>query len=238
MPIRQIPLYALAAGALAVSVLLFGDDGGADAAAESVSGTVTGAAAEAGSAPDTAHAVVVQPDPVTPGAAFSVSDGGQCSGDTAEATFDDADIPELELADRSGQLGGTAILPANTAPGSYRVTLTCGGTSRARQSALHSGRAGDEEGGAVRAGEDAEGRGSGRGEEYGEQAGDGRKTLTGTMTVSGGADEVVPRGGADTGLGGAAGTGRAATTAGGLLLLAAAGWGALARRRHPRGTGS
>ncbi|MCZ1010846.1 hypothetical protein O1L68_33735 [Streptomyces lydicus] len=129
MPIRQIPLYALAAGALAVSVLLFGDDGGADAAAEAVSRTVTGAAAEAGSAPDTANAVVVQPDPVTPGAAFSVSDGGQCSGDTAEATFDDTDIPALELADRSGQLGGTAILPANTAPGSYRVTLTCGGTS-------------------------------------------------------------------------------------------------------------
>ncbi|MDT0458390.1 hypothetical protein RM550_22055 [Streptomyces sp. DSM 41527] len=233
MPIRQIPLYALAAGALAVSVLLFGDDGGADAAA----GTVTGAAAEAGSAPETAGAVVVQPDPVTPGAAFSVSDGGQCSGDTAEATFDDANIPALELADRSGRLGGTAILPENTAPGSYRVTLTCGGTSRARQSALDTGRTGDEEDGTVRGGEDGAGHGGGRGEEYGEQAGDGRKTLTGTMTVSGGADALVPQGGADTGLGGAAGTGRAATTAGGLLLLAAAGWGVLARRRHPRGTG-
>ncbi|MFG2530684.1 hypothetical protein [Streptomyces sp. NPDC048516] len=238
MPIRQIPLYALAAGALALSVLLFGDDGGADAAAEAVTGTVTGAAAEPGSAPDTADAVVVQPDPVAPGAAFSVSDSGQCSGDTAEATFDDAGIPPLQLAGRSGRLGGTAILPENTAPGSYRVTLTCGGTSRARQSALDTGPAGDEEDGAVRGGEDGEGHGSGRGEEYGEQSGDGRKTLTGTMIVSGGADGVVPQGGADTGLGGAAGTGRVATTAGGLLLLAAAGWGALARRRHPRGTGS
>ncbi|MFF8787605.1 hypothetical protein [Streptomyces sp. NPDC015125] len=238
MPIRQIPLYALAAGALAVSVMLFGDDGGADAATEAATGTVTGAAAEAATTPDTANAVVVQPDPVAPGAAFSVSDGGQCSGDTAEATFDDANIPALELSDRSGRLGGTAILPEGTAPGSYRVTLTCGGTSRARQSALDTGRAGDEEDGAVRGGEDGEGRGGGRGEEYGTQSGDGRKTLTGTMSVSGGADEVVPQGGADTGLGGASGTGRAATTAGGLLLLAAAGWGALARRRHPRGTGS
>lgn len=237
MPIRQIPLYALAAGALAVSVLLFGDDGGADAAAETATGTVTGAAAEAGSAPDTADAVVVQPDPVAPGAAFSVSDGGQCSGDTAEATFDDANIPALELAGRSGRLGGTAILPENTAPGSYRVTLTCGGTSRARQSALDTGRAGSGEDAAVR-GEDGDDHGSGGGEEYGEQSGDGRKTLTGTMVVSGGADQVVPQGGADTGLGGAAGSGGAATTAGGLLLLAAAGWGVLARRRHPRGTGS
>ena len=57
------------------------------------------------------------------------------------------------------------------------------------------------------------------------------------MIVSGGADEVVPQGGADTGAGGAAGTGRTATTLTGVLLLAAAGWGAL-RRRRPRDTRS
>ncbi|MFG2494221.1 hypothetical protein ACGFSD_24685 [Streptomyces caniferus] len=233
MHIRHIPLYALGAGALAVSVLLFGDGEGADAATGALTRTVTEGATETGVAPDAVPGVVVQPDPVAPGAAFSVSDGGRCSGDTAEATFDDADLPAVQLSAQSGRLGGTATVPADTAPGSYRVTLTCGGASGARQSALDTGRAdGDEEHGA--ADRRADGDGSGRGEEHGQESGDGRRTLTGTMIVSDGAGEVVPRGGADTGLGGAAGTGRAATTAGGALLLAAAGWGALARRR-PRG---
>ncbi|MEW1752332.1 hypothetical protein ACIQU1_28070 [Streptomyces angustmyceticus] len=237
MHIRHIPPYALAAGALVVSVLLFGDDKGADAATGTVTGTVaeTAETAEAGT-PDTAPAVVVRPDPVAPGAAFSVSDGGRCSGDTAEAVFDDAGLPAVQLSAQSGGLGGTATVPEDTAPGSYRVTLTCGGASGARQSALETGRSGgDENGDAAGGSEDRDG--SGRGAAYGQESGDGPRTLTGTMVVSDGADAVVPQGGADTGLGGAAGTGRAATTAGGVLLLAAAGWGAVARRR-PRGARS
>ncbi|WP_030987134.1 putative Ig domain-containing protein [Streptomyces sp. NRRL S-1813] len=225
MHIRHIALYALAAGALVVPVMLFGEGEGADAA--------TGTGTE--SAADTAQAVVVQPDPVAPGAGFSVSDGGSCQGDTAEATFDDADIPAMQLSAQSGEISGTAIVPEGTAPGSYQVTLTCGGTSGARQSALDPGRAGDEERGGARG--KADGYGHGRAEERGEESGDGRKTLTGTMIVSGGADEAVPQGGADTGAGGAAGTGGTATTLTGVLLLAAAGWGAL-RRRRPRDTRS
>lgn len=111
MHIRQIPLYALAAGALAVSVLLFGDDDGADAATEAASGAVTETVTEAAPAVDTAHAVVVEPDPVAPGGAFSVHDGGSCSGDTADATFDGADIPAMRLTSGSDGMGGSAILP-------------------------------------------------------------------------------------------------------------------------------
>ncbi|MFD0167145.1 putative Ig domain-containing protein [Streptomyces decoyicus] len=221
MHIRHIALYALAAGALVVPVMLFGEGEGADAA--------TGTGAE--SVADTAQTVVVQPDPVAPGAGFSVSDGGSCPGDTAEATFDDAAIPAMQLSAQSGEISGTAIVPEGTAPGSYRVTLTCGATSGARQSALDPGRAGDEEHGGARGTADGDGDGHGRAQERGEESGDGRKTLTGTMIVSGGADEVVPQGGADTGAGGAAGTGRTATTLTGVLLLAAVGWGALRRRR-------
>ncbi|MGY5136776.1 hypothetical protein ACWGJW_31045 [Streptomyces nigrescens] len=230
MHIRHIPLYALAAGALAVSVMLFGDGDGADAATEAVSGTVSEAVSEAAPAVDTSHAVVVEPDPVAPGGTFSVHDGGTCPGDTAEATFD-GDIPAMQLSPRSDRMGGSAIMPEGTAPGSYRVTITCGSTSGARQSATDTGRTGDEEQGEAYGAERGGADGGGRGTEHGA----GRRTVTGTMVVSGDAGEVVPQGGADTGLGGAAGSGRAATAIGGVVLLAAAGWGALARRRRTRG---
>lgn len=234
MHIRHISLYTLGAGALLATVLLVGDGDGADGATEAVSGAVSDAVNEAApAAQDTAGTVVVQPDPVAPGTAFSVHDGGSCRGESATATFDDADIPTMQLPGQSGRTEGTAILPESTAPGSYTVTLTCGGTSGARTGALASGRDGDEDHAGYGT-EQGDGDAGGRGKE----SGDGRKTLTGTMIVSGGADGTVPLGGADTGLGGAAGTGRTATTAGGLLLMAAAGWGALARRRGTRGTGS
>ncbi|WP_093482298.1 MULTISPECIES: hypothetical protein [unclassified Streptomyces] len=233
MHIRHISLYTLGAGALLATVLLVGDGDGADGATEAVSGAVSDAVNEAApAAQDTAGTVVVQPDPVAPGTAFSVHDGGSCRGESATATFGDADIPTMQLPGQSGRTEGTAILPESTAPGSYTVTLTCGGTSGARTGALASGRDGDEDQagyGTAQGDGDAGGRGK--------ESGDGR-TLTGTMIVSGGADGTVPLGGADTGLGGAAGTGRTATTAGGLLLMAAAGWGALARRRGTRDTGS
>lgn len=236
MHIRHISLYTLGAGALLATVLLVGDGDGADGATEAVSGAVSDAVNEAApAAQDTAGTVVVQPDPVAPGTAFSVHDGGSCRGASATAAFGDADIPTMQLPGQSGRTEGTAILPEGTAPGSYTVTLTCGDTSGARTGALASGgRDGDEDHGAGDGAEQGDGDAGGRGKE----SGDGRKTLTGTMIVSAGADGTVPQGGADTGLGGAAGTGRTATTAGGLLLMAAAGWGALARRRGTRGTGS
>ncbi|MEU8782670.1 hypothetical protein [Streptomyces sp. NPDC048637] len=235
MHIRHIPLYALAAGALAVSVLLFGDGDGADAATEAVSGAVPQAVTEAAPAVDTSHAVVVQPDPVAPGGTFSVHDGGTCSGDTAEATFEGADIPAMQLTPGSDRMGGSAIMPEGTAPGSYRVTITCGGTSGARQSATDADRGGSEEHGEAYGTEQGDtDDGGGRGK----APGDGRRTLTGTMVVSGDAGEIVPQGGTDTGLGGTAGSGRAATALSGVVLLAAAGWGALARRRRTRGNRS
>ncbi|MEU7431691.1 hypothetical protein AB0B07_12695 [Streptomyces sioyaensis] len=241
MHIRHISLYTLGAGALLATVLLVGDGDGADGATEAVSGAVSDAVNEAApAAQDTAGTVVVQPDPVAPGTAFSVHDGGSCGGESATATFGDADIPAMQLPGQSGRTEGTAILPESTAPGSYTVTLTCGDTSGARTGALASGRDGDEDHGAGDGTEQRDGTEQGDGDAggRGKESGDGRKTLTGTMIVSGGADGTVPLGGADTGLGGAAGTGRTATTAGGLLLMAAAGWGALARRLGPRGTGS
>lgn len=231
MHIRHIPLYALAAGALVVSVLLFGDGDGADAATEAAPGAVSDTVTEAGPAVDTSQTVVVEPDPVAPGGAFSVHDGGTCSGDSAQATFDGADIPSIQLASRNDRMGGSAILPEGTAPGSYQITITCGGASGARQSATEAERAGTGEHGEA----DGTEHGDTDGAERGKGSGDGRRTLTGTMVVSGDATEVVPQGGADTGFGGAAGSGRAATAFGGVVLLAAAGGGALARRRRARG---
>ncbi|WP_329152837.1 hypothetical protein OIU91_34200 [Streptomyces sp. NBC_01456] len=259
MHIRHISLYALGAAALVVAALLTGDGDGTDAATEAVGGAVSDAVNQAAPADrDTPGAVVVQPDPVAPGTAFSVHDGGSCRGASATASFGDADIPAMQLSALSGRTEGTAILPEGTAPGAYTVTLTCDGTAGARPSALESGRNGAEDGtehGTGQGAEDGTEHGTDRGTDHGDGAGaagdagdtargrgkdsgDGRGPLTGTMIVSGGADGTVPRGGADTGLGGAAGTGRTSTTAGGLLLLAAAGWGALARRRGARGTRS
>lgn len=244
MHIRHISLYALGAAALVVAALLTGDGDGTDAATEAVGGAVSDAVNQAApAAQDTPGAVVVQPDPVAPGTAFSVHDGGSCRGASATASFGDADIPAMQLSALSGRTEGTAILPEGTAPGAYTVTLTCDGTAGARPSALESGRNGAEDGtehGTDRGTDHADGDGdagdTARGR--GNDVGDGRQPLTGTMIVSGGADGTVPRGGADTGLGGAAGTGRTSTTAGGLLLMAAAGWGARARRRGVRGTRS
>lgn len=238
MHIRHISLYALGAAALVVAALLTGDGDGTDAATEAVGGAVSDAVNQAApAAQDTPGAVVVQPDPVAPGTAFSVHDGGSCRGASATASFGDADIPAMQLSALSGRTEGTAILPEGTAPGAYTVTLTCDGTAGARPSALESGRNGAEDGTDQGTGQGAE-DGAERGADRGTDHGDGREPLTGTMIVSGGADGTVPRGGADTGLGGAAGTGRTSTTAGGLLLMAAAGWGALARRRGARGTRS
>ncbi|MGW3271981.1 hypothetical protein ACWDFH_10970 [Streptomyces kronopolitis] len=244
MHIRHISLYALGAAALLVAVLLTGDGDGGDAATETVGGAVSDAVNQAApTAGDTPGAVVVAPDPVAPGTAFSVHDGGSCRGESATASFGDADIPPMQLSPLSGRTEGTAILPEGTAPGAYTVTLTCDGTTGARPSALRSGRDGAEDA-TDRAADrdtdqgDAQGDAGDAARGHGRESGDGRRSLTGTMTVSGGADGTVPLGGADTGLGGAAGTGRTTTTAGGLLLMAAAGWGALARRRGTRGARS
>ncbi|WP_433855408.1 hypothetical protein [Streptomyces kronopolitis] len=241
MHIRHISLYGLGAAALLVAVLLTGDGDAGDPAAETVGGAVSDAVNQAAPrAGDTPGAVVVQPDPVAPGTAFSVQDGGSCQGASATASFGDADIPAMRLSALGGRTEGTAILPEGTAPGAYTVTLTCDGAA-ARPSAWESGRDGTEDGADRGTDRDTD-QGDGDGDTgdaargHGRESGDGRSSLTGTMTVAGGADGTVPLGGADTGLGGAAGTGRTATTAGGLLLMAAAGWGALARRRGARGT--
>lgn len=254
MRIRHIPLYALAAGALVVSAVIFGAGDGADAATGAVTDAVHDAVAGATALADPSHAVVVRPETVAPGTAFSVFDGGNCRGETAEASFGGADIPAMRLSSLSSQIGGSAIMPEGIAPGAYTVTVTCGQAGRAP------GGSGDRQRVTDR----------GAAEHGGEQRADGGarsgapspaspQTFTGTVTVSDGADEpvpqsgdesipqgdddlvpqggdeAVPQGGSRTGLGGAAGTGRAATALGGALLLAAVGWGALSHRRRARG---
>ncbi len=174
MHISHIPLYALAAGGLAVSVLLFGGKDGADAATDAVSEAVGGAASQAasGPAPDASGAVTVQPERVAPGGAFSVYDGGVCAGGTAEARFDSPHIPALRLSEMAGQAGGTAVLPRGVAAGTYRVTVVCGGATGAgpQHAVYQAARAGQEDGGGRKA----------------------AKTATGTLTVTDGALLATP----------------------------------------------
>lgn len=264
MHIRHIPLYALGAGALVVSVMLFGDGDGADAATGAVTDAVNDAVNTAAPASDSAHPVVVQPDTVAPGAAFSVYDGGNCPGGVARATFGSADIPTMQLSALSNQVGGTAIMPQGIAPGTYTVTVTCdsgggsgsGGAGGKQSHAAYGGSGGQRSaldrartGAAApdrRQGDDewegpgaapGDGSGDGSSDEGGSRPGEDATAYTGTVSVSDGADEeVLPQGGSQTGLGGAAGTSPATTALGGLLFLGAAGWGALAHRRRARGT--
>ncbi|MGW1379529.1 hypothetical protein ACWD6P_35415 [Streptomyces sp. NPDC002446] len=232
MRIRHIPLYGLVAGALVVSVLIFGGGGGVDAATGAVSDAVHHAVTRPVPTPGASRAVVVQPDTVAPGDTFSVYDGGNCRGEPAEASFGGADIPALPLSSLSSQNGGTAVLPEGIAPGAYPVTVTCGATG-GDVGRAEPGGAGDQQ--RVTDHGTAE-RAPGQGEEGGEHRGGAdRRTFTGTLTVSDAGDGVVPRGGSDTGLGGAAHTGSDATALGGVLLLGAAGWGVLTRRRRTRG---
>ncbi|MFI7092972.1 hypothetical protein [Streptomyces lydicus] len=253
MHIRHLPLYAVAAGALVVSVLLFGDGDGADAATDAVTGTVRDTVTGAASAAGRAHEVAVEPATVAPGTAFSVDAGAHCAGRPAEARFGGAGIPALQLSSLSDRTSGSAVVPQGTAPGTYTVTVTCGGAGSRADRAGYDGPGG---------------RSAGHG-----GADQGRQTFTGTMVVSGGTDgsvplggmdegsgsspggadealaqqgtdesvpqggydEVAPQGGAHTGLGGAAGSGPGATALGAALLLGAAGWGAFAHRRRARG---
>ncbi|MFJ9850956.1 hypothetical protein [Streptomyces sp. NPDC101150] len=213
-------------------------------------------------AADDANPVVVQPDPVAPGDEFSVFDGGNCTGGSGEATFEDADIPKLKLSMLRNQVGGTATVPRSLKPGAYTVTVTCG----------------DGKDGELAPQSDAEreargdgGAGHGHGEPGTGAHGRARLTFTGTLTVSGGArtgagadvgadpdagaeshadagpkgaadagtdagpGQAVPRGGADTGLGGGSGVGTGVTVLGGVLLAGALGWGVAAYLRRPRG---
>ncbi|MFI9049025.1 hypothetical protein [Streptomyces sp. NPDC053427] len=223
-----------------------------------VAGAATASLALCGSgvatAADDADAVVVQPDPVAPGGEFSVFDGGNCTGETGEATFEGADIPKLKLSMLRNQVGGTGTVPRSVKPGRYTVTLTCGG-----------GKGGEltPQGGAER---EARGDGGhGHGERGTGDRGEARRTFTGTLTVSveadvdagaepgagyradagpkgapdagsdAGPDQAVPKGGARTGLGGGSGVGTGVTVLGGLLLAGAVGWGVVACLRRPRG---
>ncbi|MFH8681470.1 hypothetical protein [Streptomyces lydicus] len=252
MHIRHLPLYAVAAGALVVSVLLFGDGDGADAATDAVTGTVRDTVTGAAPAAGRAHEVAVEPATVAPGTAFSVDAGAHCAGRPAEARFGGAAIPALRLSSLSDRTSGSAVVPQGTAPGTYTVTVTCGAAGGRTDRAGYDGPGG---GSAGHGGPDR-----------------GRQTFTGTMVVSGGTDgsvplggmdegsspggadealaqqgadesvpqggyeESAPRGGADTGLGGAAGSGGPGATAlGAALLLGATGWGAFAHRRRARG---
>ncbi|MFG2225696.1 hypothetical protein [Streptomyces sp. NPDC048644] len=107
MQIRHVLRHAPATGALAASMAL----------------TCAGPALAAGGT----DSVIIQPDPVSPGEEFSVFDGGRCPGGGGEATFDGAGIPKMKLSMLSNQVGGTGTVPKATEPGTYTVTITCGG---------------------------------------------------------------------------------------------------------------
>lgn len=260
MHISHIPLYALAAGGLAVSVLLFGDGDGADAATDAAGEAVSGAASKAvpGLAPDASGTVTVQPERVAPGGSFSVYDGGICAGGAAEARFDSPGIPALRLSPTADQAGATTVLPAGVAPGTYRVSVVCDGAAGTRQHhAVYEAARDREDGGrtAVKAATGtltvtdgallatpvSEGAGTFSGgvdPEDGAPADealsdDSRLDGSGLPDDSGG---YLPQGGSRTGLGGAAGGegDRTAAVLGGLVLLGAAGWGASAHRRRAR----
>ncbi|WP_405740091.1 hypothetical protein OG422_04930 [Streptomyces sp. NBC_01525] len=106
MFIRHVLRHAPATGALAASLALTG----------------AGPVLAAGDA----HRAVVQPDPVAPGEEFSVFDGGNCPGESGEATFDGAGIPTMKLSMLRNQVGGTGRVPESAEPGSYKVTVVCG----------------------------------------------------------------------------------------------------------------
>ncbi|WP_310724249.1 hypothetical protein [Streptomyces sp. N2A] len=262
MHISHIPLYALAAGGLAVSVLLFGDGDGADAATDAVSEAAGGAASKAASglAPDASGAVTVRPERVAPGGAFSVYDGGVCAGGSAEARFDSPDIPVLRLSAMADQAGATAVLPQGVAPGTYRVTVVCGGARGTGQhhAVYQAARAGQEDGGGRKAAKSATGTltvtggallaspvSDGAGAFSGGSASEDAAQADDVLSDGSGLDDsglsddsgpYFPQGGSRTGLGGTAGHGgdRTAAVLGGLALLGAAGWGASAHRRRAR----
>ncbi|MFF9479061.1 hypothetical protein [Streptomyces sp. NPDC014733] len=317
MFIRHVLRHAPATGALAASLALTG----------------AGPVLAAGDA----HRAVVQPDPVAPGEEFSVSDGGNCPGESGEATFDGAGIPTMKLSTLRDQVGGTGRVPDSVEPGSYKVTVVCGGGEdggsgggSGRRPGAQGPSAGDgpvpqsdpgavapgggppggsspgggtpptdglpgagagagagtvpapgglgpsggallpgdgspgapvDPGGAAGAGQPAGGpvdgaaagggpagavtaravsavRASGAAPaDGGRGRGPGRTTLTGTLTVVAADHGRLPKGGSDTGLGGAAGTGLGTTALGGALLAGAVGWGVVDHRRRSREEG-
>jgi hypothetical protein len=160
-----------------------------------------------------AHAVTVRPDPVAPGGSFTVLDGGNCPGETGEAVFDGAEIPKLALSPLRNQVGGTGTVPESTGPGSYTVTLRCGGGKDVGQQRKITGTltVSGEPGRAGAA--HRTGKAGGRESE---------------------AVEAVPRGGSETGLGGGSGASTAVTVLGAALLAGTAGWGAVLYRRRIR----
>jgi hypothetical protein len=94
--------------------------GGATLAAVCAAGT----AAAAGPNP-----IIIQPNPVAPGGTISVFDGGNCDVPaTGTATFQTSgsvSIPSISLSVLQNMIGGQGQIPANVAPGSYSVSVTC-----------------------------------------------------------------------------------------------------------------
>ncbi|MEU3459860.1 hypothetical protein ABZ721_07855 [Streptomyces sp. NPDC006733] len=76
-----------------------------------------------------ANPVVVQPNPVAPGAQFSVFDGGNCTGTSGTATFRSRSggsaIPPVTLSQLDNEVGGVGMIPEGTEPGEYEVSVTC-----------------------------------------------------------------------------------------------------------------
>ncbi|MEV0369808.1 hypothetical protein AB0I10_08275 [Streptomyces sp. NPDC050636] len=214
--------YASVAGALAASVTL----SGAATATATVTDTASGDPKQ----------VIIQPDAVAPGGDFSVFDGGNCTGESGEASFEGGSIPTLPLSMLNNQVGGTGTVPQTTKPGTYKVTVTCGAAAPDRpgeessekpadegaqaygaEQGVQQGTGKDAEQGADEGAEQGAEQGTEHGAEEGREHGDGQHKFTGTLTVSGTAagesrtagdsEQVVPGGGSNTGLGGGSGSG-------------------------------
>ncbi|TJZ41935.1 hypothetical protein FCH28_36095 [Streptomyces piniterrae] len=228
-----------------------------------VAGTLYGAVSGAAAAdPGDPKQVVVQPDPVAPGGEFSLSDGGNCTGGTGEASFEGGGIPKLPLSMRNNEFGGTGTVPETTRPGTYTVTVTCGADGPEQHGeapavegdTAYGDQLGAEQGAEPGAEPGAEqGAAQGEDKERDREQGDGggRRKFTGTLTVSGSlsgsgagesggpdaSEQGIPGGGSNTGLGGGSGSGlnTGITAVGSALLAGAVGWGVVLHRRRTRG---
>lgn len=76
-------------------------------------------------APARAANVFVQVTPSTVEAGNMVNLKASCADNTMPATVDSKAFGTVTLQPQGGQLGATAMVPAQTAPGAYRVRLNC-----------------------------------------------------------------------------------------------------------------
>ncbi|MFD9814932.1 hypothetical protein [Streptomyces sp. NPDC059080] len=206
--------------------------------------------------------LVPQSDPGAADPGAPTTDGGLPGGDLPDGTFPGSGTPPGDGLPGAGDGAPGAGDGVPLAPGDGTLRTPGDGGSAASGEALlpGDGAAGApaDPGGAAGAGRPAAGPVDGRAASAGtagagtaravaavrpggavpttggDDRGHGEATLTGTLTVVAADHGLLPKGGSDTGLGGAAGTGLGTTALGGALLAGAIGWGVVDHRRRSR----